>query len=408
MARPDHMGVTFRGRAHMRKFEELAEREMYPTYYANSLAMNTLGLKESVLYLLNQIGWETTPILRQYVTYRRLTLEFLSSLVYLPHHGKGITRGMIRFRLFNMEHQYNIREFATLLGFPTSIDTLTETQEDLFEYRELDYFWGSLTGNDDPEEHEFRAESIHNPAFRYFHKILAHTLFGKKQNFTQVSRDELFIIFCASQNRPVNGAAYMLANFTLIAQDTRAPILIGGLVTMIANAIGLHQPLLCLNPYGGIQPMNINFLFNSAFIANLGPHEFTLLINNQPVHLFTLPSPMTSVHNRNNWFYNLDGPPSPARTVETIQDYEIPDDPMPDAESDPETPTDYHVLPSPPRHVPDAESTTLHYPPIPRPHQHVQDHDTVVRTLMTEHETLREELTVLRNDFFAFMSVVSA
>ena len=28
MARPDHMGVTFRGRAHMRKFEELAERDV--------------------------------------------------------------------------------------------------------------------------------------------------------------------------------------------------------------------------------------------------------------------------------------------------------------------------------------------------------------------------------------------
>lgn len=225
---------------------------------------------------------------------------------------------MIRFRLFNVEHQYNIREFADLLGFPTTIDTLTETQEDLFEYRELDYFWGSLTGNDDPEGQEIRAESIHNPAFRYFHKILAHTLFGKQQNFTQVSRDELFIIFCESQNIPVNGAAYMLANFTLIAQNSRAPILIGGLVTMIANAIGLRRPLISLNPYGGIQPMNINFLFNSAFIANLGPHEFTLLINNQPVHLFTLPSPMTSVHNRDNWFYNLDGPPSPAPTVETI------------------------------------------------------------------------------------------
>lgn len=66
---------------------------------------------------------------------------------------------------------------------------------------------------------------------------------------------------------------------------------------------------------------------------------------------------------------------------------------MPDVESDPETPTDYHVMPSPPRHVPDAESTTIHHPPIPSPHRPVQDHDTVIRTLMTEHETLREELT---------------
>ncbi|KAI5437180.1 hypothetical protein KIW84_023340 [Lathyrus oleraceus] len=324
MGQIDRMGIKFRGKAQKQKFEELAAREMLPSLYADDWAMTALGLRESVLYLLSQIGWETSLIRRHFVTYRRLTLEFLSSLIYLPSHGKGISR-----------------------GFPTSLDTFTVSQEELFEYRELEYFWGSLTENDDPEEHEFLSRNIHNPAFRYFHKILTHTLFGKKSNSTSVSRDELFIIFCASQNRPVNGATFMLANFDHLIQDERAPIQIGGLITMIGNAIGLRQPMLDLSPFCGIAIMSIPFLFNTMFIANLGSEEFELIINNQVLCLFTFPSPSTSVHNRNNWLYNLNETPSPARSTESIQDYEICDDQIPYAESDPQTPSGYYDIDPP-------------------------------------------------------------
>ena len=86
------------------------------------------------------------------------------------------------------------------------------TQEDLLLDTDLDFFWGSIAGNNHPEPSDLYSESIHNPAIRYFHKIIAHTLFGKEQNVTSVSRDELFIMCCASQSRPVNGVAYMLAN----------------------------------------------------------------------------------------------------------------------------------------------------------------------------------------------------
>ncbi|KAI5402747.1 hypothetical protein KIW84_050377 [Lathyrus oleraceus] len=342
---------------------------MHPNFYADDYAMTVLGLRDSVLYLLNQIGWETTPIRRQFVTYRRLTLEFLSSLIYLPNHGKGINRGFIQFRMFNMEYQYNIREFTSLLGFPTSFDTFTMNQEDLFEYRELEHFWGSLTGNDEPEEHEFLSGNIHNPAFRYLHKILAHTLFGKSSNITTVSHD-------------------------------RAPIQIGGLITMIANAIGLRQPMLDLNPFCGIQPMNINFLFNTLFIGNLGPEEFELLINNQDFYLFTMPSPMTSIHNRNNWLYNLDGMPSPVRSVETIQDYEILDNQIPNAESDPQTPTGYHDAASPPHPIPSVESAVPDF----RHHMPETDYNTAIQALMSEQDTIREELTMMGNEFMEHMS----
>ncbi|KAI5438645.1 hypothetical protein KIW84_024395 [Lathyrus oleraceus] len=360
MGQIDRMGIKFRGKAQKQKFEELAEREMLPSLYADDWAMTALGLRESVLYLLSQIGWETTPIRRQFVTYRRLTLEFLSSLIYLPSHGKGISRGFIQFRMFNMEYQFNIQDFTNLLGFPTSFDTFTVSQEDLFEYRELEHFWGNLTENDDPEEHEFLSGNIHNPAFRYFHKILAHTLFGKKSNSTTVSRDELFIMFCASQNRPVNGATFMLANFDRLIQDERAPIQIAGLITMIGNAIGLRQPMLDLSPFCGLATMSIPFLFNIMFIANLGPEEST----------------------------------------ESIQDYEICDDQIPYAESDPQTPSGYYNIDPPPQPVPTEESAI----PDPRHHMPGDNYNTIIQALMSEQNALREELANMGQEFLGCMS----
>lgn len=118
MSRVDYMGIAFRWRHQRRKFEDLDERYMTLTIYANDRAMNALGIWESVLYWLNQIGWDTSPIRRKYWTFRKLTLEFLSSLTYVPNHGLGFNRGLILFRMFGVDHRYNIREFVDLLGFP--------------------------------------------------------------------------------------------------------------------------------------------------------------------------------------------------------------------------------------------------------------------------------------------------
>ena len=92
----------------------------------------------------------------------------------------------------------------------------------------------------------------------------------------------------------------MIENFHRIARTVHEPILIGGLVTMIANAIGLRQPLLHIVPLGRFQPMNIHFCFNRGIIWNLGPGTFELLINNQLMPLFTPHNPRTSIHDRNN------------------------------------------------------------------------------------------------------------
>lgn len=113
------------------------------------------------------------------------------------------------------------------------------------------------------------SENIHYPTIRYFHKIFAHTLLGKEANITSVSKDELFIMYSASQSRPVNVVTFMFANMDEISKATHGPIIIRGLVTMIANEIGLRYQLNMSEPLGRIRPIHIRFGFNCGFIRNL-------------------------------------------------------------------------------------------------------------------------------------------
>lgn len=119
--------------------------------------------------------------------------------------------------MLGVDYRYNHREMVELLGFPNGPDIFTVTQEELLTNLELNYFWGSITGNNHPEPNVMHSENICNPAILYFHKILAHTLFEKEENITSMSKDELFIMYCATQARPVNAATFMITNFNHMA-----------------------------------------------------------------------------------------------------------------------------------------------------------------------------------------------
>ncbi|CAJ2670172.1 hypothetical protein L195_g018629 [Trifolium pratense] len=367
----DNMVVSFRSNIQRRRFEALRQREMTLHIVPDSHTMVALGISESVRFLIHQIGWESFAFSNLPI-YRNLTLEFLSSFKYDPIYGKHLRRGLVSFRLFGNTYTYNHRDIAEFLGVPSGLDAITRVQNDSFMEGELKRYWGIITGNPNAAPNERFSSEIHNPAFRYFHMIIAHTFFGKAMNNTTVSQAELFMMFCVYQNRPINAATFLLTNFVRIIEEPTHPISIGGFVTFLARAIGLHTPLSKIVPLGGMQPMDLNLCFNYHMIGNLGPNEFQLLINLVPVHHFTLPNSLRiSIHDKDNWLYDLEG-----------QDG-----------SDPETPPLYHYTPGPPSPPHPAASSTV--PPTPA------DHGATIATLQTE-------IATLRTDFHNFMDLVIA
>ena len=159
--------------------------------------------------------------------------------------------------------------------------------------------------------------------------------------------------------------------------------------------------MLGTNPHYGIKPMNIEFCFNTSFIGNLGPNEFELLINHETVHQFVLPNPISSVHNRSNWLFNLHHPPTPPSTPSTIESYEVPNTSPAVDESDPETPPGYHQFLDPwDRPIVSTEST-FPVPETPPPPAVTLD------SLNTEITGMWGELTSLREDFHGFMDLAT-
>ena len=181
----------------------------------------------------------------------------------------------------------------------------------------------------------------------------------------------------------------MLANFHRLVRVEHEPILIGGLVTMIANAIGLRQQLVNLVPQGRFQPMDINFCFNRGIIENLGPGSFDLLINNQLMPLFTLSDPRTSIHDQNNWLYDWDASHMPPlHTPETPMIYDHLNAFLFDEDINPETPPFYHDFP-PPEQIGSnfLDSPVIPLPPIFHP-------APALTAIQSEIDMLKDELVI--------------
>ena len=104
---------------------------MAPTRYPDQICMEALGFKASIKYLCNQLKWdEYADDLN--VTYRNLTLEFLSSFEFEPYNGQD---GYLTFRLFGIEYYFTQREFGDLLGFQTTPDDIPELPVSYFMTR---------------------------------------------------------------------------------------------------------------------------------------------------------------------------------------------------------------------------------------------------------------------------------
>lgn len=92
MKNVDDIVVIFRYVAQRQHYATLFQREVALTKYPDGPTMDTLGIEESINFMLNQLGWESFTR-KKFSTHHKLTLEFLSSFFYDPNQGMGLNRG---------------------------------------------------------------------------------------------------------------------------------------------------------------------------------------------------------------------------------------------------------------------------------------------------------------------------
>ena len=142
-------------------------------------------------------------------------------------------------------------EIGNLLQFQTSLQSVDGVPSQGPWTTKYGQLWKKLTGALATSADGNKSSRIHNPAIPYFHRVLAHTIFGRRDSTGVVNLTELYIIHCVFAHKQVNSAAFMLAHMFKMATSGNGPIAFGGLITSIAYALGFRERILQLAPVQG-------------------------------------------------------------------------------------------------------------------------------------------------------------
>lgn len=112
--------VIFCNDQHKVRYEMLEKRKIVRTRYMDDMVLTTLGMKEDVDYMIDRARW-TRFISMRYPIYIRVTLKFLSSLEVQILQGVNFEEGKIQFRIFNVEYEWTLAQFASICGLPVGV-----------------------------------------------------------------------------------------------------------------------------------------------------------------------------------------------------------------------------------------------------------------------------------------------
>src|SRR4051812_2251288 len=109
------MGIRFWNELQRDRFKKIENQEVKATKWACPVTLNQLGISNDFNLLCNRVGLQNF-VFHDVPTYRRLTLEFLSSLTdtVKTWHGEDT----ISFRLMNNNYTLTLDEWCNCLSLP--------------------------------------------------------------------------------------------------------------------------------------------------------------------------------------------------------------------------------------------------------------------------------------------------
>jgi len=154
------------------------------------------------------------------------------------------------------------------------------------------------------------ASSIHNPVFRYLQRVMACTIWGRKEVGTTRTY-ELFMLWAMLNDQPVNTWYYLLDYLAFVGtkSDDVSDIVVGGIITFIARKFGVGEDQE-INRIEGHNILNIDTLIAMNFIKPHPPDNMTYELKlNVTLCLFILLNPSrTDTGVEENFLYVGDGP----------------------------------------------------------------------------------------------------
>ena len=108
-AAEDRMGIRFADDYQRDCFNKIKNRGIKTTKWACPITLNQLGITNDFNLLCNKVGLQNF-VFQDVPTYRRLTLEFLSSLKSSVNTWRG--EDMISFRLLNIDYTLSLNDWC--------------------------------------------------------------------------------------------------------------------------------------------------------------------------------------------------------------------------------------------------------------------------------------------------------
>ncbi|KAK9064754.1 hypothetical protein SSX86_016136 [Deinandra increscens subsp. villosa] len=187
--------------------------------------------------------------------YRELTVEFYSTFRWRPHvdplpdqsDDDDVDPPEVRFSMFGYQHQMDLPEFA----WRTGLYTEAEVQQPLFTESihtlpedELKNFWPAI--GDRQLTGDSKASDIRDPLYRYFHRLIACGINGRKDSTDKCNFRDVFYLRCLLTHRYCNLARCLAAySSSYYHRQFRGSLLGGPYVTRIAHSyayiLNLHQ-----------------------------------------------------------------------------------------------------------------------------------------------------------------------
>ena len=197
--------------------------------------MNQLGITNDFNLLCNRVGLQNF-VFQDVPTYRRLTLEFLSSLKSIVYTWQGEDR--ISFRLLNTDYSLSLDEFCHHLQLPV---------EDAFVYRRAHRGVG-ISPNDYFNMMSFtspinKGKNIQCSAIRYLFYVIANTLQACNE-FTRLNDEDILVLTKATipnNNVSLNVGAVLVRYLEFQSNVSQGPLTCGGVITVLATAMGIDQ-----------------------------------------------------------------------------------------------------------------------------------------------------------------------
>ncbi|KAJ3698389.1 hypothetical protein LUZ61_002094 [Rhynchospora tenuis] len=234
------------------------------TRFVDLDTLEKMGILEDFLHVTQRGGIERRFWDLRRPTYKRLTVEFLASLVVKVEDEEYV----IHYRLLDNDYSSTASEISELFGFAPGGEFKGKINGDLWKY---------LTGMDERPEQP-KGKFIQHPVFRMIQRGLGHTIFARGESAAKMRKEEFMVM-----SRMAFGAIYkqldlaimMIKYWERVAKGRRTgegQITLGGYITCLAELKGIDPVRLeQLTEATAPSLMDAPYLKSIEFLA--GPDE---------------------------------------------------------------------------------------------------------------------------------------